>query len=149
MPITVSQMATNSVTVAFDYAGETVNVTYAPGNINEKVFAGIASLAEANSFDLSKVDTTNMSEISADLSAVLSAVNDTLVAVVSKWDVLNDDGTMFPLDVKRLSELPILFRAEVLTKVFENFAPNATGATAIPPSAQPSNTSTALATKPL
>jgi hypothetical protein len=113
MPITIAQMASDAASVTFTYAGQEVNVTYSPSGLTEKVFADLATVADSGQLDI---------------AANTHALNDVIVAVVTRWDVLNDDGSMYPITPLALATLPILFRAEVVKQVLGAFSPNAIGA---------------------
>lgn len=126
MPVTIGQITSNTATASFTVTitqedpetgeehtyTEQVNLKYYPGRITEKTMA----LAKAyNAQD--------------DLDTVLGGIlafNEEIVRLVKWWDVLEDDGvTMFPLDVKRLPELPFDFRGQLLTAMAEGISPEA------------------------
>jgi hypothetical protein len=110
MPVTLAKLAANTAEVKLAVGDDTVTITYFPARINEQVYADLSLLA----------DPTNR-----DVAANVGALNDTLVKLVKSWDVLEDDGvTMFPVSAERLSELPLVFRAEVINAIFADMRPN-------------------------
>ena len=125
MPVTIGQLTSNVAHATFtvtitqeDAEGEQhtyqeqVNLKYYPGRITEKTMA----LAKAY---------TAQDDLDTVLSGVM-AFNHELVRLVKWWDVLENDGeTMFPLDVKRLEELPFDFRGQLLTAMAQGISPEA------------------------
>ncbi len=93
MPVTLAQMAARSASTSFQWEGETVTVAFAPGKVTDTL--------------LVQLDAGNAQR------------NAALVSVITSWDVLNDDGSMFPLDANRLADLPIDFKAAVMFAVLD------------------------------
>ena len=127
MPVTIGQLTSNTAKATFTVTvtqedeetgeqhtfQEQVNLKYYPGRITERTMA----LAKAYN-EQSDLDTV--------LSGVM-AFNEEIVRLVKWWDVLENDGiTMFPLDVKRLPELPFDFRGQLLAAMAEGISPEAT-----------------------
>lgn len=115
MPITVSNMASNEASVTFTYQGESVTVVFYPGRINEKSFPGLFAVDYANATGANGIE--NVTQAYQDW-------NTALASVIKSWDLLNDDGTMFPLDPARFVELPIAFRRRVLDEIMGAMRPN-------------------------
>lgn len=109
MPLTLAKIAANTATVTLAVGEDTATIVYFPGRVTEK------AIAVLNSF--SSMDETN-------LQAGFRAFNAELVKLIQSWDVLEDDGTMFPLDADRLSELPVTFRVQVLSAILGDIRPN-------------------------
>jgi hypothetical protein len=109
MPITASKIANNSAQVTLRYGEDTVNITYYPGRFTERTYAQLQAFDAASS---------------GQMVEGLGSLNDVLAHLIKDWDVLEDDGvTMFPLSVDRLSELPIVFRVQVLGAVMRDIRP--------------------------
>lgn len=113
MPLTVNQIANNTASVTFPYAGDTATIVYYPAKITEKTIAVGKALANANE---------------ATMEQELNKFNDHLASLIRWWDVYdNDEQTvMFPLQGERLAELPLLFRAEVIKAILEDVRPKNT-----------------------
>ena len=125
MPVTVGQITSNIAKASFTVTiteededsgehtyQEKVNLKYYPGRITER------TIALANQF-----------KVGNDLDEVITgfhAFNAELVRLIKWWDVLENDGkTMFPLDVRRLEELSIEFRGQLLVAIMEDIRPEA------------------------
>ena|SRR2546421_4066723 len=125
MPVTVGQITSNIAKASFTVTiteededsgehtyQEKVNLKYYPGRITER------TIALANQF-----------KVGNDLDEVITgfhAFNAELVRLIKSWDVLENDGkTMFPLDVRRLEELSIEFRGQLLVAIMEDIRPEA------------------------
>jgi hypothetical protein len=116
MPITVSQMASNEATLQFEYLNQSVTLTYYPGRITEKALPGLNAIDNIQPADSEEVVVGKFQQYNAALCNLLKS-----------WDVQEDDGSMFPLDPVRLSELDIAFRRRVLSEIMGDIRPN-TGA---------------------
>jgi hypothetical protein len=115
MPITLQQIASNTAQLSFQWGSDAVNVTYYPGKITEKVLS-----------DLSALDNLTGSNF----EQAFAAFNEMLTGLLQSWDVLENDGvTMFPIDASRFSELPLLFRKQVLMEITKAMSPEATAPT--------------------
>jgi hypothetical protein len=99
--------------VTLSVAGETVTIIYYPGRVTEKSMAQIQSMA------------------TLDESSIVSGFagfNETLAHLVKSWDVLDDSvdpPVMFPLEPKRLAELPIGFRIQAMGAIMNDIRPEA------------------------
>ena len=126
MPVTIGQLTSNTAKATFTVSitqedpetgqehtyQEQVNIKYYPGRITEKTMA----LAKAY---------TAQDDLDTVLNGVM-AFNHELVRLIKWWDVLEEDReTMFPLDVKRLEELPFDFRGQLLTAMAQGVSPEA------------------------
>jgi hypothetical protein len=125
MPVTVGQITSNVARASFnvtitqeDEEGnehtytEKVNLKYYPGRVTER------TMALANQFKVGDA-----------LDEVLSgfkAFNDEMVRLIKWWDVMENDGvTMFPIETKRLEELSLDFRGQLLVAIVEGISPEA------------------------
>ena len=97
--------------MTFEYAGNEVNLQYLPGLITEVTFAQLLAFG--------KLDKTNLIQQFTDFNA-------TLCHIVKSWDVYEDDDktTVFPLEAKRIAELPFAFRIAVLNAIMRDIRPN-------------------------
>jgi hypothetical protein len=111
MPVSFSQIASNTASVTFPYAGESVTLVYYPGRVTEKTIAQVQAL--------SKMDASTM-------EAGFEAFNVMLTHLLKSWDVYEDDAdtVMYPLDASRLAELPVFFRMQVIQAIMEDIRPN-------------------------
>lgn len=84
--------------VSFDYEGETVNLDVRTQLITPKLIA-----------DLSELEEKKLTP------ETLRAISEHLVRLVATWDVQEDDGSAFPLEVSRLeAEIPVGFQMQAL-----------------------------------
>ena len=126
MPVTVGQITSTiakvqfTVTITQEDEGtgeehtyqEQVNLKYYPGRVTER------TMALANQFKA----TDGVDEVLTGFKAY----NDEMVRLIKWWDVLENDGvTMFPLDSKRLEELSLDFRGQLLVAIVEGISPEA------------------------
>lgn len=109
MPVTLAKIASNTASVTLHVGEDTVTIVYYPGRVTEK------AIATLNAFG--KMDTSRLEED-------FSAFNHMLAHLIKSWDVLEDDGeTMFPLEAKRLAELPVGFRMGVINAIMSDIRP--------------------------
>ncbi|SRR5712692_1958163 len=99
MPITASQMALNVAETTVTYQGEDVKVVFYPDRITSKAIAQLDG--SVGDFDA------------------------TLADLIQSWDVLEDDGSMFPLEPARLATLSFPFRVQVARAVMRAIRPEA------------------------
>lgn len=115
MPVQFSQIASKhaSVTITGGTLGdESITVVYYPGRLTDNLLASMQQLQV--------LETGNMAGLSG-----LFSLNDVLCELIVSWDVLDSDGSMYPLDPKRLKELPVPFKAEVLYALVNDLRPEA------------------------
>lgn len=112
MPITLSKIASNTATVTLQIDEDTVHIVYCPAKITEKTIAQLQSFGN--------LDAETFQE-------GFSLFNDLLATLIKSWDVYEDDeqSIMFPIDIKRLPELPLIFRAQVLATILKDVRPEA------------------------
>ena len=113
MPVSASQLAANTAHIKFSIGEDTVTVFYYPGRITEKAIAQMQSFA-------------GMSE--ATLLSGFADFNKMLVHLIQSWDVIDDNvdpPEVFPLEAKRLAELPIGFRLQVIMAIMNDIRPEA------------------------
>jgi hypothetical protein len=111
MPITFSQIAANTATISFPWAGETINLVYHPGLVTEKTIAQVQGMAK---MDASTMETGFL------------AFNTMLAYLIKSWDVYEDEvnTVMFPLDPLRIAELPVMFRMRCIQEIMSDIRPN-------------------------
>ena len=113
MPVSASQLAANTAHIKFSIGEDTVTVFYYPGRITEKAIAQMQGFSQ-------------MSE--STLLSGFADFNTMLAHLIQSWDVLDDSvepPVMFPLEAKRLAELPIGFRLQVITEIMNDIRPEA------------------------
>jgi len=111
MPLTLAKITSNTATVTMTYGEDSVTMTYYPGRVTEKTIAQLQGYAD--------VDPARFAETAREVNVLLASL-------IKSWDVLeNDETTMFPLDPARLSELPFLFRAQVIVAIMQDIRPEA------------------------
>jgi len=119
MGITLAQIAANTASVTFDVkltdedgntSTQPVTVVYYPGRVTERAIAQLQGFSSLTAETL--VDG-------------LSAFNVTLAHLIKSWDVYDDEAqtVMFPLEAKRLAELPLTFRIQVISAILKAIRP--------------------------
>lgn len=112
MPITLAKIASNTAPIMFRFDEEDVNLIYYPSRITERVLAQFI-LFEG-------MDETNF-------TIRFKEFNETLASLLKWWDVYEDEEQtmMFPLEAKRLAELPLVFRLRVFREIMADIRPEA------------------------
>src|SRR6266705_3597432 len=125
MPVTIGQLTAHTALASFtvmikvedEETGEEHTAEYRvilffyPTRVTEKTI-GLAQSFSATGNDADSV------------TAGFKAFNEELVRLIKWWDVMENDGvTMFPLDARRLSELSIEFRGQLLVAVVSDIRP--------------------------
>lgn len=108
---TFKQLIGNSVKIKIEFAEEEIQIEFHPGRVTEKtlkIFYAVENIKEESMFE------------------DIESFNRELARILKWWDVTEDDGkTMYPLDAKRLAELPLMFRGAVASAILRNFSPEA------------------------
>lgn len=113
MPLSFSKIAAKTATITLPVDEETVTVVYYPGRITEKTIAQFQAMAAMNE---------------SNVMDGYAGFNEALCYLIKSWDVLDDavdPPVMFPLEPKRMAELPIGFRLQVITAIVEGINPEA------------------------
>ncbi len=112
MPVSLSQLASNTAHCEVRAGEHTIHVTYYPARITEKL------LVQMQRFE-SLTGTT--------VAEGLQEINKSLCRVVKAWDIYEDEAMtmMFPLDPERIEELPLVVRMSVLATVMKDLRPEA------------------------
>ena len=109
MPITLAKMASNTASVTLQIGEDTVTAIYYPSKITERTFAQLQDFAA-------------MTE--SRIIEGFGTLNDMLAHLIKEWDVLEDDNeTMYPLDSKRLADLPLVFRTQLIYAIMQDLRP--------------------------
>lgn len=105
-------MASGTATVSLAVGEDTVTVVYYPGRITEKTIGQFQAMAAMNE---------------SNIMEGYAGFNEALCHLIKSWDIYEDDEqtVMFPLEPKRLAELPIAFRLQVITAIVEEIRPEA------------------------
>src|SRR5258708_3585606 len=98
MTIKASQMATNTAETAIDYEGDSVTIVFYPNKVTNKAIAQLDG--NLDDFDI------------------------TLCELIKSWDVLEDDGGMFPLVPESLAVLSFPFKVKVARAIMQAIRPN-------------------------
>lgn len=140
MAVTLSKIVSNSATVTFKYGEDEVNVEYYPARITEGTFAQLQAFSKIEDFDDTMNAFISLNELLAGKPAIAKMVSVTPEAlkarpelaelteeklpIIKSWDVLEDDGSMFPIKASRFPQLPIAFRLTVLKAIMQDIRPN-------------------------
>lgn len=103
MALTLAKLQGNLANCSFDYEGETVHIKYRP-NVYTPAFL----------LNLIRLQDTTMS------AETLTAMVDLVKQVVAEWDVLDEDGAVWPLTEVNLQSLPLEFLAAMLRTVTDD-----------------------------
>jgi hypothetical protein len=98
LTLTVSQLAANEANLALTIAGDTLNLVYFPNRVSTK--------------SLTQLDNG------------LDGMNATLAEIIKSWDLLQDDGSMYPLDADSLAALGINLLLQVAKGIVGDIRPN-------------------------
>lgn len=114
MPISLTNIVTNSADVDFNWGEESVHITFYPGKITERTMAQLKQL----------------SQMTSDVDSVMAgyaALNHVLVQLIKSWDVYEDEAQsqMFPITEERLPDLPLFFRAQAAQAILGGIRPEA------------------------
>jgi len=116
MPVNLSQIAINEATITLtggSLGDGSLTITFYPGRITEETVAMPQAFANTSA--------EAFKQNFADFNAML-------VGLIKSWDLLEDDGSVFPLDAVRFGKLPIAFRMQVYQGIMENISPEAVAA---------------------
>lgn len=125
MPLTISKVLANTATVTITYAEEEVNITYLTSYLTErnlKDLQGFVALKAVNNSD-----TEGILQGLGDMYSFMSNL-------ITKWDFMNDDGTMYPITLESLAPLPFDFSIAVFTAILGEITGNAPAQTTNPQS---------------
>ena|SRR5258708_16651070 len=114
MPVQFSQIARKTATVEVTggtLGDDRITVVYYPGRITDNLLASVQQLSTLETGDVSGING-------------LFSLNDVLAEIIKSWDLL-DGEEHFPLDPKRLKELPVPFKVEVLFAIMNELRPEA------------------------
>lgn len=113
MGVTLNQIAGNVAQVKINVGDDTCTINYYPGKITEKL------LAQMDTFD-------HLDDLKS-VVAGFGTLNEILVSLIKDWDLYEDDKCtkLFPLDVKRLAEIPYDFRLGVFKAIMGSMRPEA------------------------
>src|SRR5437588_10432285 len=98
MTLTVSQLAANEANLALVFEDDTLNITYFPNKLTTK--------------------TVTL------LDNGLDGMNAALAEILKTWDLLNDDGSVYPIDADSLAALGIGLLLAVAKGIVNDIRPN-------------------------
>jgi hypothetical protein len=115
MPISLTQIATNTATTTFYYGEnrDSITITFYPGKVTERTVATLNQFAKMTGDSLAES---------------FAGLNSMLANLIKSWDVYEDESrsVIFPIIPDRLSELPIDFRSQVIQAIMRALRPEAT-----------------------
>jgi hypothetical protein len=94
---TVAEMASDEASVTIIISNRPINLVYFPNKLTTKVI---------NSFES------------------MNGINQSLSEIVKSWDLLADDGSMYPLDIASLEDLGIGLVKKVARGIIDDTRPN-------------------------
>lgn len=119
----LSELVKGVQDVIFDYDGEKLTVTCRANAISLRQASLITDFATIQQ----RADGSDSQADGSDLQRESDALNSlvrTLVNNVVKWDLLNEDGTMYPITETSLRDLPLRFLFAVFGAMMRGERPN-------------------------
>lgn len=99
MPVTASNMALNQKTVQVIIGDETLNVTYYPNKVTTKKIAELDNVSS-------------------------EGTPQALSSLIISWDMLADDGSMYPLDAESIDALGVPLMLKISQAIARDIRPN-------------------------
>lgn len=110
MPITFTQIISNTAEVTFAWGPESVTLVYYPGKVTEETLAVLLAFEkmDENSF-----------------ASTFQSLNDMLADLIKSWDAFEDDEKtiMIPITPERLIKLPLGFRMQIIRAIIGDMRP--------------------------
>jgi hypothetical protein len=113
MPLSLENIASNTASVTFPYAGDTITIVYYPERITDKMLHAISAMRDQNDVD--------------GMLGKLGGFNETLASLIQSWDLYEDAAqtTMIPIEAKRFESLSIPFKKDVFLAIAQDLkSPN-------------------------
>ncbi len=113
MAVTLSKVTSKTASVTISVGEDTITAVYFPNKVTGNMLA--------------QLPTDGMGGLES-----LQGINEALITLVKSWDIYDDDAqtVMFPLDMKRLGELPTSIMGEIFEAIMKDMRPNAIAPTA-------------------
>ena len=108
MPLSLENIASNTASVTFPYAGDSITVVYYPERITDKMLHAISAMKDQG-------DVEGMLD-------KLGGFNETLASLIKSWDIYEDEKQtiMVPIDAKRFEGLSIPFKKDVFLAIAQD-----------------------------
>jgi hypothetical protein len=108
MPLSLQNIASNTASVTFPYAGDTITVVYYPERITDKMLFSISGMSSGK-------DIENVLD-------KLGGFNETIATLIQSWDLYEDaeQSIMVPIDAERFKSLSISFKKDVFLAIVED-----------------------------
>jgi hypothetical protein len=110
----------------FEYDGETYNIWFIPSRFTPAMVSDLALVAEMGDRDTEKLAAAGARRFEAVAGFRLDSL-DALIRVIvrllDRWDVTNEDTSMYEITEANLSELPFMFLAMCLEAMEEYLNP--------------------------
>lgn len=115
MPISLSQLATNTAQVVVPVGEQSIHITYYPARVTER------TLRQIQAFDRQNDES---------IVPFLAEFNQILASLIASWDIYEDDEQtrMFPVDAARMEELPLVLRVQIVGAIMADLRPEALAA---------------------
>ena len=98
MPVNLANMATKEASVTLAIGDETLTIIYYPNKVTTK--------------SITIIDSS------------LDGLCEELCGIIKSWDLLNEDGTMYPLDAESLQSLGIGVLMQIARAISRDVRPN-------------------------
>jgi len=124
MPIKFSDLARDTKAATLDVGGgDTIAFRFRHGLITPRLMHDFLAL------DVSRLEQATVDE----QEAAMMAISAHLARLVTEWDVLDSDGSMFPLDAARLAaDIPLLVQVRMLQTCLAGMSEASAGEAAAP-----------------
>lgn len=116
MPITIAALAAklSRVTIALG-DGDTITIFWRVGLMNQETTAMYMAIAVPETGPSATLD-----EARDSLAVVEQRLNAFLVRLVQSWDIVDEDGVMFPITIERLPELAYVWRNKIMNAIMSD-----------------------------
>ena len=139
MAIKLHQLTKERKTLNVEYEGEEVEIEYRPGAITPQMQSVASRLQliskkqKVREADKAKgiiADVTDDDEMESatEMAALMSDFSDIIVALIARWDIVDDDGKQLPVNHKMVMAMPLTFLTTVFSATMEDMRPNARSA---------------------
>lgn len=139
MAIKLHQLTKERKTLKVEYEGEEVEIEYRPGAITPQMQSVASRLqliskkqkvreADKAKGIIADVSDDDEMESATEMAALMSDFSDIIVALIARWDIVDDDGKQLPVNHKMVMAMPLTFLTTVFSATMEDMRPNARSA---------------------
>ncbi len=122
MPVNLAKIATNTANLAIPMGEDTLNITYYPGRVTERMFTVLNQM--------NNLQKESEEAVMQAFEQAFSDFNSMLTSVLKSWDLYEDaeETIPFPINAKRFSEIALGVRMAVFSAIMGDIRPEAQAA---------------------